>query len=345
MLVGIVAAGAFQAVRVLSRPPELRVVVARIDDVSRMLAVTGRVEAERTVFVAPQFSGRITEIVRHEGERVKAGAVLARLADPAAKSDVLQQQALLSSKESELAQAKRELARTSALVESGALASAELEPSLLAVSRVSDDVVRIAAQLREARSQLTLLAPFEGTIVHREGELGQVVGPAVNVFEIATVDATRVAAEVDERYVRALRSGMRAEVLALGADNAKLPATISYVAQSVDPQTGAATVRFAYEQPPKDVLVGMSVDVNVSVETIPSAVTVPREAVGGAGNHPFVLVVDGDRVALRAVVVDDWPASIVVVRSGLKQGELVALDPRGAVPGARVRAVVATDDL
>jgi hypothetical protein len=41
--------------------------------------------------------------------------------------------------------------------------------------------------------------------------------------------------------------------------------------------------------------------------------------------------------------VDDWPASIVVVRSGLEQGEFTLLDPKGAAVGANVRSKVAAN--
>lgn len=345
MALGLVAVGGVLALRVLVRPPELPVVAARTQNVSRMLAVTGRVEATRTVLVSPQVAGRITEIVRHEGDSVRKDEILARLADISARSAVTQQQAELSSKAGDLAQAQRDLARTSSLVASGSLAPTELEAARLVVSRATQEVRRLEAVLREGRSQLVLLAPFDGTVVRREGELGQVVGPDTTVFELTTVLASRVSAEVDERYVRALRPGMRAEILPVGVLDDRRGAAVTYVAQVVDPQTGAATVRFAYDLAPERVLVGMSVDVNVSVETMPAATTVPRESVGGAGAHPFVLVVTDGLVARRDVDIDDWPAPLVVVRAGLRPGELVAVDPKGAVAGARVRAKVMLDGL
>jgi membrane fusion protein (multidrug efflux system) len=339
----LLSVGVAQGVRFLQLPPQVAVVAAEQGDVARMLAVTGRVEATQSVLVSPQFAGRITEVVRHEGDRVKSGEVLARLADVSAKSDVVQQEAALSSKQHDLAQALRDMGRTASLVASGATAPAELEASRLLVARASDEVRRLSALLQDRRSQLTLLAPFDGTIVRREGELGQVVGPQNAVFEIATVDTPRVSAEVDERYVRALRPGMRAEILSTGADDSKRSAQVSYVAQAVDPGTGAATVRFAYEQAPRDLLVGLSVDVNISVGTTFAAITIPREAVGGGADHPFVLVVIDGLVARRTVTVDDWPAALVVVRAGLRKGELALLDPKGAVVGMRVRSKVAPD--
>jgi RND family efflux transporter MFP subunit len=345
LLAGIVAAGTVQTVRILRRPPAVFVVAVQVEDVSRMLAVTGRVEAQKTVFVSPQFAGRITEVVRHEGDRVTKGEILARLADTSARSNVLQQAAALSSKQHELSQAERDLARTSALVANGTVAAAELEAARLVVSRANDDVRRLSAGMSESRAQLVLLAPFDGTVIRRVGELGQVVGPQTTVFEIATVDAVHVTAEVDERYVRTLRRGMHAEILTAGSGDPALRAVVSYVAEAVDPQTGAATVRFAYEHAPADILVGMSVDVNIGVDTIPSAVTIPRESVGGGGTRPFVLIVRDDRVERREVIIDDWPAQSVVVRSGLKLGDRILGDPKGATVGARVRPSETPDAL
>jgi RND family efflux transporter MFP subunit len=345
LLAGLVAAGTLQTVRILRRPPAVSFVAVQVEDVSRMLAVTGRVEAQQTVFVSPQFSGRITEVVRHEGDRVTKGEILARLADTSARSNVLQQAAALSSKEHELSQAERDLARTASLVANGTVAAAELEAARLVVSRAKDDVRRLSAGMSESRAQLVLLAPFDGTVVRRYGELGQVVGPQTTVFEVATLDAVHVTAEVDERYVRDLRRGMRAEILTVGSGDAGLRAAVSYIAQAVDPQTGAATVRFTYEHAPTHALVGMSVDVNIAVDTIPSALTIPRESVGGGGSHPFVLIVTEDRVEKRDVTIDDWPAPSVVVRSGLKLGDRILVDPKGAAVGARVRPEVMPDAL
>jgi RND family efflux transporter MFP subunit len=317
--------------------------VIRPETVTRMLTVTGSVEAVRSVRVSPRVIGRLTDIVHYEGEQVHAGETLARLEDVAATTLVREQQASLRSIEAELLQAQRDLARAEQLVRQGARAAAELEPARLAVARDREEVRRLSALLREGRSQLSLSAPFDGTIIRRAAELGQLVGPENDVFEIATVADARVSAEVDERYVRALRPGMQAEVLPIGPTGERARATISYVAQAVNAQTGAATVRFAFDRPPSSVLVGMSVDINVRVNSVVDALTVPREALGGTGRETFLLRIVGDHVERRVVEVDDWPASSVVVFSGLAAGDIVALDPMSSSSGARVRAQVAAD--
>lgn len=344
-VVGCVGIAILQTIQLLRRPPEVLVTAVATEDVSRMLAVTGRIEAAQSVLVSPQFPGRITEILRREGDRVRKAEILARLEDPAAKSNLLQQSAALASRKNDLRQAERDLARTTQLVATGAQPRAELESARLLVARAASDVQRLSAMLAEGRAQLVLLAPFDGTILRRDGEVGQVVGPESTLFEVATLESTRVTAQVDERYVQALRPGMRAEILPVGASTAPLSAQVSYVAQAVDPQTGAATVRFEYDHPPRDVVVGMSVDVNVSVAAFPSAVTIPREALGSAAGRPFVLVATQGHVTRREVTVEDWPAARVVVPKGLAPGEYILLDPMGAAAGAPVRVKVTSNAL
>jgi len=144
---------AVEIIRLALQPPEIAVVAARVSDVSRMLAVTGRVEAERSVIVSPQLAGRLTEILHYEGESVKARDILARLDDVNAKSAVSQQRASLASRRSELAQARRDLVRTEALAASGSVPTADVEQARLVVGRADDDVARIRGGGRALRSR------------------------------------------------------------------------------------------------------------------------------------------------------------------------------------------------
>jgi len=335
----VVGFAAWLTVRALL-PPVLPVVKVRLESVSRMLAVTGRLEAQQSVIVASRSAGRITEIARREGERVQEGDVLARLEDTSARAEVTQQAAQVATSRKQLEQQTRDLARAERLTRTGALSQEELEAARLEFERGKQELVGITAALKEQRTQLVVTAPFVGTIVRREAEVGQVVGPDTPLFEIAAVSAPRVTAEVDERYVSALRPGMRAEILPLGMSRKGEAAKVSYVAQAVDPQTGAATVRFSYDVPPKRVLVGASVDVNISVDSVAGALTIPRESIGTAAGRSFVLVVEQGSVQRRGVTVDDWPAEWVVVLRGVKAGEQIAVDPKAASPGTRVRAEV-----
>jgi RND family efflux transporter MFP subunit len=333
---------AFFAFRAL-QPPELEVVEVRIDDATRVLAVTGNVEARRRIKLSPQLPGRITEILHFEGERVRAGEILAKLADPEARASVDQQQAALEAQRDELEQAQRDLERTRTLAAGGAVSKDELERANLKALQGGQETARLSAAVRAERSQLVLTAPFAGTIVRRDGEVGQIAGPDQPVFELATMDDLYVTAEVDERYVASLRPGMRAEVLPVALGGRARAATVSYLARDVDPRSGATTVRFRFDEPPEDVLVGASVDINVRVDQLENARLIPRDAVEGSERDAHVLVVQDGIVKRRDVQMRDWPAQWVVITKGLEKGELVVKDPRAADQGDKVRPKVSQD--
>jgi RND family efflux transporter MFP subunit len=322
-------------------PPELAVVEVRREDVSQVLAVTGNVEAQRRVGIAPEAPGRITEILRFEGERVRAGEVLARMVDPEARAVLDQRQAALAAQRDQRAQAQRDLQRTLALAADGAVSKDELEQARLRAAQGDQEEARLAAAVRAELSQLVLVAPFDGTLVRRDGEVGQVAGSDRPVFELATMSDLYVTAEVDERYVSSLRRGMKAEIMPVSLRGQPRSATISYLARAVDPQTGASTVRFRYAQSPEDVLVGGAVDVNIRVEEVKGALVVPRDCVVGSHRDTHVLVVEAETVVRRKVEIRDWPAAWVVVTHGLSKGELVVRDPGAAQAGSKVRPKVA----
>jgi hypothetical protein len=77
--------------------------------------------------------------------------------------------------------------------------------------------------------------------------------------------------------------------------------------------------------------------VNISVETIDRALTLPRSAIAAsAGRAPYVMAVRDGKAVKQAVTFVDWPAERVVVTAGVKEGEQVAADPLSVAEGARV---------
>jgi RND family efflux transporter MFP subunit len=108
----------------------------------------------------------------------------------------------------------------------------------------------IAAQLAQAESQLALAeeklartrisAPFDGLIV--SGDLSQSLGAPVEkgkvLFELAPLDAYRVALRIDERDVGFVRPGQRGELALSGIAGETLPFVVRTVTAVSTPQDG-----------------------------------------------------------------------------------------------------------
>ncbi|MCC6391584.1 MAG: efflux RND transporter periplasmic adaptor subunit, partial [Bryobacterales bacterium] len=80
---------------------------------------------------------------------------------------------------------------------------------------------------------------------------------------------------------------------------------------------------------------GMLADVEIIVEKIPNAVHVPSQALFEREGKPFVYIRKGQVFEERPVVVSRRTESTVVLTSGVKPGEMVALADPFAKPGAK----------
>lgn len=336
------ALAAVGIVAFLNRPPAVEVGEARRETVERVLAVTGRVRPRYTNRVLPLVPGRLVDLARREGEAVERGEVLARLDDRQARAAL--EQALAAAREAEEAeeQARRDLARSRQLAAAGLVPARDLEADRLTAERAAQILRQRRQAVAEARARLddyTLRSPLAGYVLERPVDPGQVVTTSSVIYELATAGEAMVEARVDELFLDEVGLGMEATVAPLNDRSRILPVEVSYIGRRVEPESGAATVRFTFRREPPDWPAGLSLDVNITVARHPDALTVPRSAVADPEGRPWVLVVDGDGVtARREVAVIDWPAPRVVVREGLEAGERVVLDPAGLGPGMEVRS-------
>jgi RND family efflux transporter MFP subunit len=329
------------------RPPAVAVQRVRRESVTRVLALTGRIEPRESVRVVPRVGGEVVAIFHDEGDRVRAGEPLARIENTAERARVTQALAAIAAREAEVTQSETDLARTERLVASGAVPRVQGEEARVRLASGREELRRLRAAAVEAKERLAefvLTSPFDGTILVRGVDRGQNVAADTLVFELATTDDVRVETEVDEELVAFLRPGLAAKVAPPHAGDDARDARVVFVSPRIDRQTGGATVRLEFqgERPPWPMY--LSVDVNIVVGEDDAALTIPRRAVVDARRDAHVLRVEDGRVSRRAVRVVDWPAERVVVTHGLDEGESVVLDPGSTREGVRVREASQPDD-
>lgn len=80
---------------------------------------------------------------------------------------------------------------------------------------------------------------------------------------------------------------------------------------------------------------GMLADVEIIVEKIPNAINVPTQAIFERDNKPFVYVRGGKGWEERPIVIGRRTESTVVLSSGVKAGDVVAMADPNAKPGSK----------
>ncbi|MEQ8305414.1 MAG: efflux RND transporter periplasmic adaptor subunit [Hoeflea sp.] len=198
-----------------STPPATPLVeVAHPEPVSAPPAVidTAFVRASARIDVAPEVSGRITEIGERFalGSEVAEGDLLIRIEARKLETEVARARADLESAQAAEAQAQAALTRQSELDEEGFAADAEVERATAdfraARARVAQAEASLdAAELRLADSRLT--APFNALVIAENVSPGQLVQVGEKIGTLVASDTAEIRVGLSEPDFRALRQG------------------------------------------------------------------------------------------------------------------------------------------
>jgi HlyD family secretion protein len=170
-------------------------------------------------------------------------------------------------------------------------------------------------------------------------EPGDVVAAGKTILVLSREGETRLSVQPDEKSLAFLAVGQPATAAADAFPGAPFPATVTFIAPSVDPARGTVEVRLRVPEPPPFLRPEMTVSVNVDVARKPDALALPAEAVRDVASAPWVLRVAGGRAERREVRLGVRGEGWVEVSDGLAPGDAVVAPAAGRVgEGERVRA-------
>lgn len=319
-----------------SGPLAVAVETAALAPATRVLAVNGRIAAVYSVDVRALVGGTLADVGVAEGDDVQKAAQLARVDAASQQAVVRQAVASLDAALVAEAQTKDTLARTEALGSN--VARTVLETAMRAAQSATQEVARTTAFVDQALVQLenhTIRAPMTGTVLALNVVPGQSIDPTTLLLTIADLDQLVVKTDVDEAYATQIRAGLPA-VMQLAGETLRRDGRVSKVSQRVDAATGGLAVELGFDAP---VLapVGLTVTINIIVDSLDAAITAPRAAIQTTEAGDAVFVVTDGTAQRRPVSVIDWPAARLIVTEGLAPGDVLILDATGIADGQAVR--------
>jgi len=213
-------------------------------------------------------------------------------------------------------------------------------------------------RVTEALAESTILAPASGTVAlfstwsggeRRSWREGDQVASGTPLGTISGSANMSVRCRVKESNIGALHTGQEAEIefdALAGRSYAGVVSSVGSVAREVwvweDPTAEANQRVFdvlvkVKQTQPGGLKPGLNARARIVVKRLSEALFVPLDAVFQRGGKSFVYVKRGDGFARREVQTGDRNDTAVVVRSGLSEGEAVALsDPtRRASPAGK----------
>ena len=294
---------------------------------------TGVVEPTVMMPVAPRSGGRLTELNVDEGAEVQRGQVLARIESTDLDNTVLEMTA-----RERLARTQYE--RTQDLVAQKFLSAAELDRT-----RMEFDAAQAALGRAQAQSDYNrLVAPASGTVLRRDGEVGQFIPAGQAVFTLACCAPLRVAAEVDEEDISRVVVGQKVTMRSDALANKLFDGEVAEITPKGDPVARSYRVRVRFSDAAglaaSGLRPGMTVDANLIVSRREGALLVPNTTL----HDNKVWVVEQGKLRERAVKLGVAGTERSEILSGLADGDALVLSPRdGLRDGRRARVHAAPD--
>jgi len=330
------------------------VTVARVERAhfTETVLVTGSLAAREEVLVGPEVEGlRVTEVLADEGMRVNKGDVLARLVSDTLEAQLAQNDAALARAEAASAQARSGIVQAEArlleannaferakpLRAAGHLAESAFdqreqaartaEAQLLAAReglKVAEaEKGQVEAQRRELlwrRGRTQVIAPADGIVSRRMARIGGfAAGSAEPMFRIVAKGEVELDAEIPETLLAGVRVGQPARVEVAGAG--EVTGSVRLVSPEVDKATRQGRVRIYLGDNP-NLRVGSFA--RGSIETAAGeGLALPLAAVLFGSEGPVAQLIRDNRVETRKIKIGLSTGSMIEVREGLSQGDLV----------------------
>jgi membrane fusion protein, multidrug efflux system len=171
-------------------PALIRVNVAQRKKIQAQRSIIGRLVEVRKVTVASEVTGKVVELPVDRGTSVIAGqTVLARIDDVWARLAAERSKAQLASAEAQLTYQQAELRRGERLSETDVVTASELESRRAMVQELEAKAAEAKATLEEETERMSrsvILAPFDGTVVEKQAELGGYLSPGDPIVDIVS---------------------------------------------------------------------------------------------------------------------------------------------------------------
>ena len=377
LLVALLIAGA-GAWRWLARPSVPTVETALVTAMpshapgeQAVLDATGYVTARRQATVSAKVTGRVAEVLIEEGQRVSAGAVLARLDASDASAQLALARSQLAAATAQLAelrvqrqQAERDARRAEELArrQLGAVQAAEdaraQAASFSARFAAQQEQVRVAARSVEvsavALDNTIVRAPFAGVVTEKAAQPGEIVSPMsagggftrTGIGTIVDMDSLEIEVDVNESYISRVSAGQPVTATLNAYPDWDIPAHVITIVPTADRAKATVKVRIALDVHDERIVPEMGVRVSFLDAASPTAteiapppgVLAPAAAIVSDGDRNLAWVLAGEHARRRTVRAGQQFGASRQVLEGLAVGERVLVTPPpGLADGSRVR--------
>jgi multidrug efflux pump subunit AcrA (membrane-fusion protein) len=326
------------------------------------LSLAATTQATQDTIIYARTSGYISKRLVDIGDRVKAGQLLAEIASPEieqqlrqAKADLRQSEKNLDLQTANLDLARTTMARYQAADAEAAVAKVTVDQSVATHRTTQAGVAAAEANVESNKANVQrflemtsfqrVLAPFDGTVIQRNVDVGalitagsptnntavapsSVTGAANGLFEIAQIDALRVFVNVPQAYAPNVKVGLPVQVMVRGQLMQPVTGTVTRTASALDPGTRTLLTQVDIPNPSHRLLPGMFVYVSFKIGPSGTRWRIPSTAViFNAQGTRVAIVGPENKLHFQEVVLGRDLGTSIDIQAGLQGNETIVKQP------------------
>lgn len=344
----------FEKVKAAPAPPAPIPIVAGTvaqHDVPIYLVGVGTVIAYNTDIVRAQIQGQIVSINFTEGQKVRAGDLLAQIDPRPYQALVDQYTGQLKRDQAQIVNAQANLTRYNQLGAKGWATPQLVETQKAQVGQLQGAIETDKALIEAAKVQLSytrLTAPIDGVVGIRQIDVGNIISPSTTnglavvtqlnpISLIFTLPETALP-QIQERQQK---DNAPLTVFAYNQDNTMRldQGQLGLVNNEILQTTGSIQLKANFANKEHRLWPGELVNARLLLDTRHNGLTVPAGVVQQGPKGPYAWVVNPDNtVAIRQIQVAQISDGQALIDSGLEANERVVVDGQYKLqPGAHVR--------
>ena len=333
----------------------VRVVSVAQQDIPRFVSGIGTVLSLHSVVIRPQVDGILTQLLVKEGQRVKAGDLLATIDDRSIRANLDQAKALLGENQAQLQVALINLKRYKALSVDDGVSKQTYDQQQALVNQLKATAEGNQAAIDAEKVQLSytqIRSPVSGRVGIRTVDEGNFLrtSDAQGLFSVTQIDPIAVEFSLPQQMLPTLQGLIAAPIPAsvdayLGADTDGQTGDLlgeghlSLIDNQISSTTGTLRAKAEFNNATQRLWPGQLVSIKIQTGLDKNALVVPPTVVQRGLDAHFVYRVNGDKVEVVPVQVTYQNSDVTLIK-GVQAGDVLVSDGQSRLKaGAQVEVL------
>lgn len=289
-----------EAAKGMNAPQIANFLVLKDTILKEVIQITGTIQAEESVDLRAEMSGKVTKVIFKEGTSVKQGDLLVKINDEELRAQFNRTVARLKL-------AEEQEYRQRILLKKEAISQQEYDMVFTELQSMKAESELLKAQLAKTE----IKAPFSGHLGLRMISVGDYISPTSTITKIVKDDNVKITFSIPEKYATHMKPN--AEIIfSTDGNSAKNKAIVYAMEPSIDENTRTLSIR-AIAKNNGSLISGSFCKVELEMSEIKDAILVPNES--------LIPILKGKKVFL----VKNGKAAEVIVKTGLRTDKFVQI--------------------